>query len=127
MGKTMTALFHDFNSNEIAQLYFHLYSTGIDNCCNSYQITDIDVIKSIIFRKKCGRVISADVCENPKYKDIKSKLFEYARGHNPLKLFIRDFVWKIGSWKTDALFNWIEDFNPTHIFFASGNSIFSMI
>ena len=56
MGKTLATLFNSFDANEVAQLYFHSYNPDI-NCCSSwFQMTDFDVIKSIVSRKKFRKV-----------------------------------------------------------------------
>lgn len=127
MGKTLSTLFYGFSKNEIAHLYFHSYDSDLDYCCTRFQITDFDVIKSIFLRKSCGRIVNALNIGNSPYEvnEIKNKIYKFGRDHSPLKLLVRDFIWKIGQWKTKTLFNWIESFSPTHIFFASGYSVFA--
>lgn len=126
MGKTLASLFHDFDKSEIAQLYFHSLKPDIDKSSSWFQITDFDVLKSIIARNKCGNITTFSQIESEEYED-KSKALVYRIGkdHSPAKLLLRDLVWKLGRWNTEKLYKWIESFNPTHIFFASGYSMFA--
>lgn len=126
MGKTLVSLFHDFKNNEIAQLYFHSFKPDIDKCSSWFQITDFDVLKSIVDRKECGNITTLNQNESQDYKDNSQALiYRIGKDHSSAKLLLRDLVWKIGRWNTENLYKWVESFNPTHIFFASGYSMFA--
>lgn len=125
MGKTLAALFNVFKESEVAQLYFYSYNPDV-NCCSSwYQMTDFDAIKSVINRKKCGKVRSIDSNYDVRNNSFKDKVYKYGKNHSTLKLLIRDFIWKIGNWKTKDLHDWVESINPSCIFFAPGYSMFA--
>jgi hypothetical protein len=125
MGKTLAALFHEFDKKEIAQLYFHPINPDIYLSSSWYQITDFDVLQSILHRKQCGRVVHINKVKVFNENTPISKIYKHGKTHSPLKLLIRDMCWKLGSWKTKDLHSWVEEFSPTHVFFASGYSMFA--
>lgn len=125
MGKTLASLFYSFESDELAQLYFHSLNPDVNCTTTSYQITDFDILKSIINRQGSGRTTSFKERESVNRKTIKEKIYRFGRDHSPVKLMIRDLMWRLGNWKSKELFDWIEKFNPTAIFFAPGYSLFA--
>lgn len=124
MGKTLKALFNTFDKSKLAQLYFHSADSDIDMCTTSFRITDKDVVKSIFTRRKCGTCIDNDntIEGNNKKSNITHKI---GQKRNATKHLIRDFVWKVGNWKTTELMQWVEEFQPEAIFYASGYAMFS--
>lgn len=124
MGKTLKALFNTFDKSNLAQLYFHSANSDVDMCRTSFRITDKDIVKSIYMRNKCGTHINKENIKgvNTKGNNIVNKI---GQKRNATKHLIRDFVWKIGSWKTAELISWIEEFKPEVIFYASGYAMFS--
>ena len=63
LGKTLSALFREFNSNELHQLYFHSSIPDVCSCEEYYQISEKQIIESCfgVVKKRCGRIINKPV------------------------------------------------------------------
>ena len=122
MGKTLSAYFNVWNKDDIAQLYIHSEMPSENICANYYRITDKDIIKSIITRKSgtvfnASNSCSAGTKEQSESKVI-TKLYQKGKSRTPIVYFLRNFLWRIGVWKTDKLLRWIDEFSPDAIFLA---------
>lgn len=126
MGKTLLGLFHSFDNDNIAQLYFHILKPDVKKSKTLFRITDRDVLKSIIKPNNCGSVINIDLRNESNSLSLNSKVYQYGQKRTATKHLIRDLMWKIGHWKSKNLINWLDDFKPDVIFFAAGYSMFAM-
>lgn len=59
MGKTLSNFFYGWDKNNISQLYFHSEIPLVNICQNYYRITDVDIIKSIIFKRNIGNILKS--------------------------------------------------------------------
>lgn len=130
MGKTLSSYFDIWDSNCIAELYFHSETPTSDLCSNYYRITDTDALKAIILRKSCGKTFSsADIDQersDPRTdRGALAQVYQYGRKRTPLIYILRNAIWKFSAWNTKTLEQWLDDFNPECIFFASGDYSFS--
>lgn len=128
MGKTLSGYFKEFDSNDIAQLYFQPEKPSLNISQNYYRITDKDILKSI-FTRKSGMIIKKSSYTNDQYSNdaYNSKIYQKAKKRTPIIYLLRNLLWKLGRWNTKKLKKWIDDFNPNIIFFASGDYAFSYI
>lgn len=127
-GKTLEALFSQFPKDSLAQLFFHINDTpDFEYCSRYYRITETDVIRSLLKGKR--GIGKEEVYKQEEWQDNPSK----KAGLHKLMYCIssllgdwgRDMIWKVGSWKSDSLMSWIEDFEPEVIFFVGGRVRFS--
>jgi glycosyltransferase involved in cell wall biosynthesis len=130
MGKTLSAFFAGWDSDKLAQLYFHSEVPNSLICKNYYRITDFDLLKSIFKRQDVGDILTDnDICENRANtrtdKGIKSDIYQFGRKRKPYMYCGRNLLWRLGKWHTPQLEEWIDQFNPQIIFFAAGDYIFS--
>ncbi len=126
MGKTIGNIFIKFKPNELCQLYFKDQDIYSKNCEEFFCIDDISMCKSIINRRyKTGREMKNERVVN-QMNHIQTNIFEYGRKRNGLIYLLRDFLWKIGKWKTNELKSWIEEKNITSIFLVAGDYIFPL-
>lgn len=128
MGKTLSGYFTDFSKSELAQFYIHSEVPTTSICEKYYRITDKDIIKSILTFKS-GKVFSKkDICEEEKTsrtdKGSEAKMYQLGRKRTPIIYILRNLWWKLGHWNTKKFRNWIDDFNPGCVFFASGDYSF---
>lgn len=128
-GKTLASFFKDFNSDNIAQLYFNSEFPSDRYFENFYQISDSSLLKSIIFRnnKSGGIVTTIDDTNNFKLieKNIVKDACKTIVVNSNLARLMREFLWRIANWKSVELTNWIEEFSPDIIFFCAGDSEFT--
>ena len=107
-GKTLSSYFRGFQSDEVAQLYFHSeIPTDKSICTNYYRFNDIDAIKSIYNRKVKGRAFCAsdirtDIFNGRTDSGIKRKAYIAGSKHTPIALLVRDIIWRLSNWKTPS-------------------------
>ncbi len=116
-GKTMANYFHNIDKKDIAQLYMSgIPDTNI--CVNNYQIKDVDVIKSLVKRNKCGNVI------------LEQDISGMVEGTNatvtktPFKALVRELCWSICPWESEEFKKWLNEFSPTCIFLCFADNAF---
>ena len=125
MGKTLVSYFRSFPKDHIAQLYFHEGVPHSNICSNYYSFSDKDALKSILFRSNKGRIYKDKEFDESSSSIITGSLYTAGKTKNPIVSIARDFVWRLSNWKNDKLLNWVREFSPEIIFFASGDYCFS--
>ena len=121
LGKTLSALFREFNSNELHQLYFHSSIPDVCSCEEYYQISEKQIIESCfgVVKKRCGRIINKPVTSlflNKSHSFLKEKK------DSTILLWFREELWKCSWWNHSVLQQWISAWAPQLIFFVLSNS-----
>jgi len=127
-GKTLTAFFKFWDPDKLAQLYLTTDVPDFSLCKKFFQINDFDVFKRLFNKKIQGREIRYSdlsglritkqrVTNNPVLKIMRQNI-------SPLMRFLRQLMWQIAGYKTNALIKFIDDFDPQVIFFVSSNGVF---
>ena len=129
MGKTVSAYFDGWNVDDIAQIYVHSGVPTDKICDNYYRITDKEAIKSIVTRR-CGTVYkdifkNGALAEEKPNSQITDSLYQKARARTPLIYLSRNLWWGLSAWKSKKLLNWVDEFSPDAVFFASGDYAFT--
>ena len=125
MGKTLVSYFSSFPKSCLAQLYLHEGVPHSNICSNYYSFSDKDALKSVIIRSRKGTVYQDQTFDEAASSVITGKLYTAGKTKNPVVSFARDIVWKLSNWKNKSLINWVREFNPDLIFFASGDYVFA--
>lgn len=130
MGKTLTSYFDGGNVDEIAEIYLHSEIPNGSICGNFYRMTDIDAIRSIVFRNRCGGKINCSDSDlnggNPGTDTgLVVKVYQRGRRRTPITYILRNAWWACSAWNSKQLKKWLDDFEPSAIFFASGDYSFS--
>jgi glycosyltransferase involved in cell wall biosynthesis len=128
MGKTLSAFFVGWDSDKLAQLYFHSEVSNSITCKNYYRITDFNILRSIFKRQDVGDILTRNDINRANTrtdKGIKSGIYQYGRKRKPYMYCGRNLLWRFGKWHTPRLEEWIDQFDPQIIFFAAGDYIFS--
>lgn len=126
-GKTLRSFFRQFPKEDLATLYFHPnLKPDFDTCSNLYRINEINILKSIFNLSFTAKNTA------PKQDDFQivgkgsnSSLFSHCKNllkHLPA---FREALWKLNTWDTDELNQWISDFKPDIVFAMLGDSIFA--
>ena len=119
----LTNWFTGFDA-EFAQIYT---SPGlpINNICDKYfQITDSQMVKSIMGCRKAGGVVAkvehpakiAEAMQNAQRKGIYGVMKKISMTINAPVIMLRDFIWTHGRYDEVALKKFIDDFNPDIVF-----------
>lgn len=132
MGKTIAAFFDGWESEELAQLYFHSEVPTMDMCSHYYRITDTDVLKSVLRKPQgsVGRQFAAAQVDTKRVSSrtdagFKHKIYSFCRRRKSYIYMVRNTMWRLSNWYTDDLKNWIRKFSPDVIFFAAGDYAFA--
>ncbi len=129
-GKTITSFFKDWASENLAELYFHSEVPTMDICSRYYRITDTDALKSIIKRGNAGRSFDLTQIEPERETSrvddgVKTKVYSFGRKRTSYIYIARNMVWRLSGWYSHKLKEWIKEFNPDVIFFATGDYAFA--
>ena len=108
-GRTLGNLFYSYDKDKLAQFYI---SGNIDTdfCNNYFNVTDNDVINSLLLHKKKM---------NNKVENVAS-----SKSRNCINMILRNFIWNLGFWKNKELLKWLDDFNPECILIQVGDCAF---
>ena len=127
MGRTLSSFFTTSSADSIAQLYFHS-EEPTTNVSNTYfRITDFDNLKA---KKNIGKIFNEnDIKHDLKTSRVdtgaKTHIYNIGKKKKPYMYIGRNLIWSTNKWKNKKLFNWVDDFNPDIIFFASGDYVFA--
>ena len=117
-ANTMSSIFSVFPKENLANIYIRPQVPNSPVCENYFQISEMDLIKSIIFKNTItGHRFSG------KEQNIESKILDVEKKHTRLyKIFakrrfwlfilIRELLWKLGKWKSQEFINFIKVFSP---------------
>lgn len=130
MGKTLMSYFSGFQPEEIAQFYIHSEPPALASVCrNYYQFTDKDALRSLIPLTRCGRVFTAGDIQSDEMaggeSGIAAAAYQFGTKRTGAIFAARNMLWKLARWNTKALWDWVDDFDPDVIFFASGDYSFA--
>ena len=130
MGKTFLAYFKDFMPGEVAQFYIYSEVPTDDSVCrNYYRFTDWDALRSVFDRKAGGTVFGAEDIDRSRTDPrtdtgMQTAVYRAGSKKTPLLHMMRNYIWEHSNWKSGKLMDWIADFEPDAVFFASGDSLF---
>lgn len=119
-GSTMSSIFEGIEDFEIANIYLR---NGIPNnriVDNYFQITNTQIVRSIIKGGKAGKVIiNKDINEeNSNDINIKKKgITKFIYAHKwQVFYWVEELLWATQKWKSDSLKKFVSTFNPDVIF-----------
>ena len=119
---TFSSLMEGYDIDKIANLYVRDGVPDSEVCKNYFCISENAVIKSIFSRKLiAGKHIITDNIPKEQTNQDKSIVAQYkgtSHKRNYLLIFVREFLWMIGKWKTKELDKFLDDFAPDTVFFA---------
>ncbi len=109
-------------SDKIANIYCR--NELVDNkLCDCYfRITEIDILKGIMHLSSCGKEYNPlelkemDVRKQSILASNNPKGNKLRRKRPASLLFIREFIWSLGTWKNNRLKNFLDDFKPDIIY-----------
>ncbi len=117
---TLIEFFKCWDKDRIAQIYTKSLLPNTTVCHRFFRISENAVMKSVFKRKiKTGTVVENEtvVSESDKQAAEKERqLYAHSGKKNILLTLGREFVWKLGKWKTKELDSFIEDFDADVLF-----------
>lgn len=130
MGKTLTDLFSALPADCLAQLYFHSEVPTVPACTRYFRVTDRDMLAGVLRRKARYRIFGRQDIQEQRASSrtdtgAAARVYQFARRRTPLIYAMRNLLWSLGGWDSPALDQWVRDFAPQVIFFASGDYAFA--
>jgi len=127
-GKTLSAFFKNWETENIAQLYLTTDLPDFSLCCRFFQIHDVDILKRLLLDRRVQgrRVTRSDLPEmaNFKGKVKTSSILKVLRNNGTSLLqFSRDLAWKVAGYKTREMRRFIDEFDPEVVFFQSSKGV----
>lgn len=115
---TLMDIFSCWDPDKVALVYTRADLPDTKACNHFFQISESTIIKSVIKPwMKVGRVVKNT--PNCNTKEIATERERYAKAHkkpSAILPLVREVVWKLGRWKTPALKQFVQEYNPDIIF-----------
>lgn len=110
---TQTDLFKFWDPERVAQIYTRSDMPDTPVCNRFFQISENAVIYSVLNRKPVGKEVQNGTVANQKALEEEKKLYVHAQKRkNWLLTLVREAVWSCGKWKTQALDQFVQNFDP---------------
>ncbi len=123
MGKTLFSLFSALQPDELCQFYLYPSLPDVAHCGAYYRITDKDVLKGYAtLRVRGGEVYPVVGGSAPFENPEDEALYRNPKNKKPLRMLLRDGMWRFAHWYTKGLRAFIEREKPTAIFVAPGTA-----
>lgn len=109
---TQTDLFKFWDSQKVAQIYLKSDLPNTDVCEKFFQISENEIIHSVINRRSVGREVSNNGKIDEKAVAQEQQL--YQKAHKKKSWFFtiaREIVWSLGKWKTKELDDFVKNFD----------------
>lgn len=127
-SNTFSTLLEGIKDVQIANIYFRagLPDSKVGN--RYFQITESNVIKSILKRNiQTGKEIEScdEIARETNQSLSEKKRYAFFLKHrNPLFLWGRELLWKLGNWKSKELNDFLDDFHPDVFMFPIESYIY---
>lgn len=118
-GKTVLSYIDACGKAQVRQLYFHAERPTVAGY-RYFQIADMDVLRGRLRPSRRGRAVEAQS------EGERQAAFSFRRhmGRGEALLWAREALWFRG-WKSKQLLQWLDDFQPTAVFFVAGDALFA--
>lgn len=131
-SRAFDAYFHNWEKENIRQIFSNTKTPVKGHCGSLYQITDQRLLKRRLRRIDEVGVIfeDKDLPEDWKDNDLEvgssfiSQLYKIGSKDTPLKYLLRKWVWRKKYWDTKQLENWLDEFQPECVFLAFSDDFF---
>lgn len=134
-SRAFDAYFHNWEKENIAQVFSDPAEPVRGHCGHLYQITDQRMLrrwfdKSVNTGRRYryeelpteGQTSVADADGTP--KGLVSKLKTLGQNHSPLSHLLRKALWRKKYWCTDDFNRWLDEFKPECVFLSFSNDFF---
>lgn len=134
-SRAFDAYFHNWEKENIAQIFSDPDEPLKGHCGTLFQITDKRMLRRWFDRKVItGRVFRYEDLQSESVAGHKSSdssgrglagsLYRLGKRHTPLTHLMRKALWRKKFWNTAALNKWLDDFNPECVFLSFSNDFF---
>ena len=131
-SRAFDAYFHNWEKDNIRQIFSNTKTPVKGHCGSLYQITDQRLLKKRVrIIEEAGVIFrDEDLLFDWTDNDLEvgnsfiKYLYKIGSKDTPLKYLLRKWVWKKKYWDTSQLENWLDEFNPQCVFLAFSDDFF---
>lgn len=117
-GKMMASFFRHYPVESLAQIYIWPEYPNNPLCGRYYRITDMDMLRGWFGKEAVGNAVE---CHESQQDENMPSVFKSGWKDWPIMRLSRELVWTHDRWGNDFFWEWVDDFAPQIIFFASVN------
>lgn len=120
---TLMNIFSGWDPARLSQIYTRAELPATKVCERFFQISESRVLRSVYkHRTVTGREVQAEAITTGETiavnEEAKAEQARYRKGgHSSVLRIAREFVWKLGRWKTEELDAYVTDVDPDVLFF----------
>ncbi len=122
-GNTASNIFSNLNESNFANLFCRAEEPNNEICNYYYRITESDLIKNFLKRKRIGTIATHEELTKSYtksyYQEIatEKRIYDYFRNNRfHILLWGRELLWSIGGWKNPNFKTFLKEFNPNIIY-----------
>ena len=131
-SRAFDAYFHNWEKENIRQIFSNTKTPVKGHCGSLYQITDQRLLKRILHRVDEVGVVYNDADLPTDWTDnsleVNNKfidfLYKFGSKDTPFKYLARKLLWKRKYWDTQKLRDWLDEFKPECVFLAFSDDFF---
>lgn len=131
-SRAFDAYFHNWEKENIAQIFSNQRTPVKGHCGTLYQITDYRLLQRWKGKKiETGIIFNYDDLpdsneseERTDESDHAQKAYRFGAKHSPLTHLLRGILWRKYLWCTDKLNAWLDKFQPEVVFLSFSDDYF---
>lgn len=131
-SRAFDAYFHNWEKENIRQIFSNTKTPVKGHCGSLYQITDQCLLKKRLRKvDEVGKVFNYDdLPDDWENNDLEvgsrfiDKLYKIGSKDTPLKYLLRKQLWNKKYWNTEKLNAWLDEFKPECVFLAFSDDFF---
>lgn len=131
-SRAFDAYFHNWEKENLAQIFSNSKKPCKGHCGMLYQITDYRILQHWLGKKEeTGIVFKYDELDlewkdnSLEIEDKKTEAaYRFGQKHTPLTHLLRGILWRKKFWCTNYLNNWLDEFRPECVFLAFSDDYF---
>lgn len=131
-SRAFDAYFHNWEKENIRQIFSNTKTPPKGHCASLYQITDQRLLKKRIGTiKETGKIFQYnELPEDWTNNDLEvnsaiiERLYKIGSKDRPIKHLLRKWLWNKRYWESEQLREWLDDFRPECVFIAFSDDFF---
>lgn len=131
-SRAFDAYFHNWEKENIIQVFSNTKEPCKGHCGSFYQITDQRMLKRWLGKKlETGKIfydvdLKSEWCSTDLElnSSVAENIYKLGRRHSPFTHLLRGILWKKSFWCTEKFDLWLDEFKPECVFLAFSNDYF---
>jgi glycosyltransferase involved in cell wall biosynthesis len=131
-SRAFDAYFHNWEKENIRQIFSNAKTPVKGHCGSLYQITDQYLLKKRLGKiNEIGKIFNYnELPDDWQNNDLEvsnafvDKLYKIGSRDTSIKHLARKWLWKKKYWNTEKLNNWLDEFKPECVFLAFSDDFF---